>query len=116
MCILLGKLNYFSNETNLANMPEEYNTISVSESNRTELNELVFTCILKTFESMSTFTKKQYTAIVWKAIYAKIEEFKDDKASMIHLLLIIDAFLQANNCYLIEDLDIFLQVFFNLNL
>ncbi len=91
-------------------MPEDYNTVSITDANRADLNELVFTCVANTLASMSAYTKKQFTGVVWQAIYAKLDEFSVDKASMTHLLLIIDSFLEQNNCYLIEDLDMFLLV------
>lgn len=109
LLILLDKLNYFSCEKNLANMPEDYNKISVTDDNRPELNELVFTCIAQTFESMSKYTKRQHTDVVWKCVYAKVDEFRDRKENMIHLMQIISGFLEANDCYFIEDLDLFLE-------
>ena len=112
LLVLLDKLNYFSCEQNVASIPEAYNKVEVTDGNRADLNELVHVCIAQTLESMSRFTKRQHTDIVWKCVYAKIEDFADRKESMVHLLQIVGVFLEANDCYFIEDLDLFLEVSF----
>jgi len=50
--ILLGKLNFFGEDT--------------------ESNELVFNCVSKTVQSIAEYTKKQFVRVIWKCFYVRL--------------------------------------------
>lgn len=92
-----------------------------------ELNELAFRCINQTIESISSYTKKEYSNVVWQSFYVnilslKLSKFKiklilnifkhiidhnkDNINKQQSILLLIKTFISYQNGYLVDNVDL----------
>ena len=98
-----------------------------------EENNIVFNCIHHTVESMANFTSKENTSIIWKCFYVsifflfisnssflifiieflkdKIYVWKEEPKKLYYLTQLMVVFLNRDDCYLIDNLDLLLEVF-----